>query len=78
MCFSGSSSLTIENILPAVIHNNIKELPDIGADGMSSIMISHHILAKFVFLLLIFHIVGFLIHLIRKRENTLKRIWFKE
>lgn len=77
MCISGSSSLIIENLYPAIINNNINELPEIGANGMSFMMISHHILAKFVFLLLIFHVVGFIIHLIRKRENTLKRIWFK-
>ena len=44
-------------------------------DGFHPIMFSHHIIAKFVFLLLIFHITGFIIHLFRKKENTLKRIW---
>ena len=34
-------------------------------------------LPEIVFLLLIFHLGGFVSHLIQKKENTLKRIWFK-
>lgn len=77
MCISGMSSLFLEGIYPALRSGNFADLPDISSDGFHPIMLSHHIVAKFVFLLLIFHIVGFLLHLIRKKENTLKRIWFK-
>lgn len=76
MCISGIISLSLEKIIPALQSGNIADLPEINADGFHPIMLSHHIIAKVVFLLLIFHIVGFLIHLIQKRENTLKRIWF--
>ena len=76
MCISGIISLSLENIVPALQSGNVADLPEINTDGFHHIMLSHHIIAKVVFLLLIFHIVGFLIHLIQKRENTLKRIWF--
>lgn len=75
MCNSGILSLFLEGIYPSLIHNDFSELPKISGDGFHPIMLSHHIVAKFVFLLLIFHILGFLIHLLRKKENTLKRIW---
>jgi cytochrome b561 len=78
MCISGISSLFLEGIYPALASGEFAQLPVINADGFHPIMMSHHIIAKLVFLLLIFHVVGFLIHLIRKRENTLKRIWFKK
>lgn len=76
MCISGILSLSLEGILPALQSGNLKDLPEITKDGLHPIMLSHHIVAKFVFLLLIFHIGGFLLHLIQKKENTLKRIWF--
>ena len=76
MCISGILSLFLENIYPALQSGNFSDLPEISADGFHPIMLSHHIVAKFVFLLLIFHIAGFFIHLFRKKENTLKRIWF--
>lgn len=77
MCISGISSLFLEGIMPALVSGDFLDLPEISSDGFHPIMLSHHIVAKLVFLLLLFHIVGFVIHLIRKRENTLKRIWFK-
>lgn len=76
MCISGILSLFLEGIYPALISSDFSELPEISKDGFHPIMLSHHIVAKFVFLLLIFHVLGFLIHLVRKQENTLKRIWF--
>lgn len=78
MCISGILSLFLEGIYPALVSGNFLDLPEINSDGFHPIMLSHHIIAKFVFLLLIFHVLGFLIHLIRKRENTLKRIWFNK
>lgn len=77
MCLSGISSLFLEGIMPSLVSGAFSDLPDISSDGFHPIMLSHHIVAKFVFLLLLFHIAGFVIHLIRKRENTLRRIWFK-
>ena len=77
MCISGILSLFLEGIFPAIQSNNLSQLPEINKDGFHPIMLSHHIVAKFVMLLLIFHVVGFFIHLIQKKENTLKRIWFK-
>lgn len=76
MCVSGILSLFLEGIYPALKSGEFLDLPEISKDGFHPIMLSHHIVAKFVFLLLIFHLLGFLIHLIRKKENTLKRIWF--
>lgn len=75
MCISGISSLFLEGIYPALVSGQFADLPEISNDGFHPIMLSHHIVAKLVFLLLIFHVLGFVIHLIRKRENTLKRIW---
>ncbi|MFK7950678.1 MAG: cytochrome b [Saprospiraceae bacterium] len=75
MCISGIASLFLEGIYPALVSGQFADLPKIADDGFHLIMLSHHIVAKFVFLLLIFHIVGFVIHLIRKKENSLKRIW---
>lgn len=77
MCISGLLSLELEGILPALKTLNWKVLPEISADGFHPLMLSHHIVAKLVFLLLLFHLVGFFIHLIQTKENTLKRIWFK-
>jgi len=76
MCISGMLSLSLEGILPALQSGNWLDLPEISTDGFHPIMLSHHIVAKMVFLLLFFHIGGFFQHLIQKRENTLKRIWF--
>lgn len=76
MCLSGISSLWLEGIIPSLISGQWPDLPEINADGFHPIMLSHHIMAKMVFLLLILHISGFLLHLIQKKENTLKRIWF--
>ena len=76
MCISGILSLSLEGIVPALQSGQLADLPDISADGFHPIMLSHHLMAKIVFLLLIFHIGGFLIHLIEKKELTLSRIWF--
>lgn len=75
MCVSGMLSLSLEGILPSLQSGNWLDLPDISKDGFHPIMLSHHIIAKLVFLLLIFHLAGFVFHLIQKKENTLKRIW---
>lgn len=77
MCISGISSLFLEGIYPALVSGNFADLPEINSDGFHPIMLSHHMVAKLVFLLLIFHILGFFVHLIRKNENTLRRIWMK-
>jgi len=77
MCISGISSLFLEGIMPSLLSGKFADLPEILSDGFHPIMLSHHLVAKMVFLLLIFHVVGYVIHLIRKRENTLRRIWFK-
>ncbi len=77
MCISGLISLNLEGIIPALKSGNLADLPDITKDGLTPIMLSHHIVAKLVFLLLIFHIGGFVLHLVQTKENTLKRIWFK-
>ena len=76
MCISGILSLFLEGIYPALLSGNFVDLPEINKDGFHPIMLSHHIMAKLVFLLLIFHVAGILVHLVRKKENTLKRIWF--
>jgi cytochrome b561 len=77
MCISGILSLNAEGIIPALKSGKLADLPDIGKDGLSPLMLSHHIVAKLVFLLLIFHLSGFVLHLIQTGQNTLKRIWFK-
>jgi len=77
MCISGILSLSLEGILPALQSSQWADLPEINEDGLHPIMLSHHIIAKMVFLLLILHIGGFLLHLVQEKENTLKRIWFK-
>lgn len=77
MCISGMLSLFLEGIYPSLVSGEFADLPEINKDGFHPIMLSHHIIAKIVFLLLIFHVLGFVIHLIRKKENTLKRIWFQ-
>ncbi len=76
MCTSGFLSLVLEGIVPSLKSGNWKDLPEISSDGFHPIMLSHHIIAKMMFLLLLLHISGFILHLIQKKENTLKRIWF--
>ena len=76
MSISGILSLSLEGILPALQSSQWTDLPEINEDGFHPIMLSHHIISKMVFLLLIFHLGGFLLHLIQEKENTLKRIWF--
>lgn len=76
MCISGILSVFLEGILPSLASQQWVDLPEISEDGFHTIMLSHHIVAKLVFLLLLFHISGYLIHLLQRKENTLKRIWF--
>lgn len=77
MCISGILSLFLEGIFRSLQSGLLQDLPEISKDGFHPIMLSHHLVAKLVFLLLIFHIGGFILHLIRKKENTLRKIWFK-
>lgn len=76
MCMSGLISLFLEGIIHSLQSSNWQDLPEISEDGFHPIMLSHHIMAKMIFLLLLFHICGFVLHLVQKKENTLKRIWF--
>lgn len=76
MCVSGILSVFLEGINSSLLSGKFADLPEISKNGFHPIMLSHHIVAKIVFLLLFFHISGFLIHLLRKNENTFKRIWF--
>lgn len=73
---SGLISLFVEGIMPALSSLDFAKLPEISADGLYPITLSHKLIGILMLLLLIFHIGGFIIHLIRKKENTLKRIGF--
>ena len=73
MCFSGIVSLFVENIWQAVIYNSIANMPDLSSH-LIPIMLSHHIMAKFVFLLLIIHLAGVFSHLLKTKQNVIKRI----
>ena len=77
MCFSGVISLSLEGILPSLLGSQWTELPEIMADGLHPIMLSHHIVAKLLFLLLIAHVGGVILYYLRFRKNTLPRIWFR-
>ena len=77
MCISGILSLNLEGILPALKSGQYTDLPDIGKDGFHPIMLSHHIVAKFVMLLLLGHVGGVILYYLRNKVNTLPRIWFK-
>lgn len=74
LCVSGIISICVEGILPSLKSGDWNLLPEITADGLSPIMLSHHIIVKLFFLLLVFHISGFLLHLIKNKEKTLSRI----
>ncbi|WP_299257969.1 cytochrome b/b6 domain-containing protein [uncultured Aquimarina sp.] len=76
MCISGLFSLFLEGIIYSLKSGNWQDLPEISTNGFHPIMLSHHIMAKMIFLLLLFHISGFVLHWVQKKENTLKRIWF--
>lgn len=78
MCISGILSLSLEGILPALKSGQFQDLPNIAADGFHPIMLSHHIVAKLLFLLIISHVGGVLLYYFRYRVNTLKRIWFNK
>lgn len=78
MCISGIFSLSLEGILPALKSGQFLDLPNIAEDGFHFIMLSHHIVAKFVLLLLLGHIGGVIIYYLRFRVNTLWRIWFNK
>ncbi|MEZ4911581.1 MAG: cytochrome b/b6 domain-containing protein [Saprospiraceae bacterium] len=74
MCISGIISLFVENIIPALQANDASLLPDLTKD-LSAIMLSHHIVAKFVMLFLITHLVGIFSHIFKTKENVFKRIF---
>lgn len=78
MCISGILSLSLEGIMPALKSGEFSDLPNIAEDGFHFIMLSHHIIAKFVMLLLIGHVGGVIIYYLRFRVNTLPRIWFQK
>lgn len=73
MCISGIISLFVQNIWQSAISSDVSVLPNVR-ENMSGIMLSHHIVAKFVFLLLIMHVVGAFSHIIQTKENVFKRI----
>ncbi len=74
MCISGLISLFGEGIFTALQSGKLSDLPEIKEDGFHPIMLSHHVVAKLFFLLLIFHICGVIVHFIQKKENALHRI----
>jgi len=76
MCVSGLLSLNLENITPSLIEWNWEVLPNINDDGFHPIMLTHHIVAKFVLLLILMHVIGFVWHWIAKKDNTIRRIWW--
>ncbi len=71
---SGFLSLFVEGIMPAISALDFAKLPEMSADGLHPLTLSHKLIGILMFLLLIVHIGGFIVHLIRKKENTLKRI----
>lgn len=76
MSISGIASLFLQGILPALKSGLLIDLPKINDGNIHPIMLSHKIIAKFVLVLLIFHVGGVIMHFLKKKENTLKRIWF--
>lgn len=74
MCISGIVSLFVQNIWQSALSSDVSLLPNVG-ENMSVIMLSHHIVAKFVFLLLIMHVVGAFSHILQTSENVFKRIF---
>ncbi len=73
MCLSGMISLGIENVYPAMAEGNPELLPDLTQD-LSFILLSHHIVAKFVMLLLVMHLAGIFSHMLKTKENVFRRI----
>ncbi|HBI01442.1 MAG TPA: hypothetical protein DDY18_07440 [Flavobacterium sp.] len=73
MCVSGIISLFVQNLWQSALSSDASQLPNVR-ENMSVIMLSHHIVAKFVFLLLIMHVVGAFSHIIQTKENVFKRI----
>jgi cytochrome b561 len=74
MCISGIISLLIQNVWQTAIYNDVARMPDIRSN-MTAIMLSHHIVAKIVFLLFFMHVIGTLSHIVKTKENVLKRIF---
>lgn len=68
--FTGITAVFIDKIYLPIQTGLISDFPK----QHSFIFFSHHILTKVFFLLLIIHLVGFITHLIRFKENTIKRI----
>ncbi|NNE66555.1 MAG: hypothetical protein HKN33_08305 [Pyrinomonadaceae bacterium] len=75
MCLTGLFGLIYYQIYKAVFSRNPGLLPDLTESGLHPLFMSHHIVAKIVFLLLFLHIAGTIIHIVRYRENVLRRIW---
>ena len=76
MTISGLISIFVEGFVGPTISGDPSALPNMRETGMSVVMISHHLVAKVVMLLLLLHLGGIVSHYIQKKENTLKRIWY--
>lgn len=76
MTISGLISIFIQGLIGPAISGDPSMLPNMRETGMSVIMISHHLVAKIVMLLLLLHLGGIVSHYIQQKENTLKRIWY--
>lgn len=76
MTVSGLISVFVQGFVGPAISGDPTALPNMHETGMSLIMISHHLVAKLVMLLLLLHLGGIVSHYIQKKENTLKRIWY--
>ncbi len=74
MCISGIISLFLQNIWQSTVYNDIAQMPDVRKN-MTAIMISHHIVAKFVFLLFFMHVLGIISYIFHTKENVFKRIF---
>ena len=74
MCMSGLLSLVLKDIYPAMLESNPEALPDL-TQNIGAILLSHHIVAKFVMLFFIMHVVGVFSYMLQKKKNVLKRIW---
>jgi cytochrome b561 len=73
MCISGIISLFVQNIWQSAIYNDHSLMPDVR-NNMTAIMLSHHIVAKIVFLLFFLHVFGVFSHIIQTKNNIFKRI----
>lgn len=76
MTVSGLISIFLHGFFGPTLSGTPDALPTLGRGGMSFILISHHLVAKIVMLLLVLHLGGIVSHYFQKKENTLKRIWY--